>query len=83
MWDRHIAALEELEDELAQIDTETWRSLSPEGVIDRFMIPHMEYFKRNRNCLVMMSVMPHDEARKKHKHSVLRKVIDTAHARRE
>jgi AcrR family transcriptional regulator len=77
LWDRHIAALEELEDELAQIDTETWRSLTAEGVIDRFMIPHMEYFERNHDCLIMMSIMPHDEARKKHKHSVLRKVIDT------
>src|SRR5690242_565168 len=46
LWDRHAAALQELEDELARVDSETWRALSAEAVIDRIMSPHIEYFDR-------------------------------------
>jgi AcrR family transcriptional regulator len=77
LWDRHIAALEELEDELGEIDNETWRALTAEAVIDRFMTPHIEYFERNPDCLMLMPSMKHDDAKKKHKHSTLRRVIDT------
>lgn len=76
LWDRHAAALDELEDELGRIDSETWRGLSAEAVIDRIMTPHIEYFERKTDFLILMSVMPHDEAKKKRKSGMMRKVID-------
>jgi AcrR family transcriptional regulator len=76
LWDRHIAALGELEDELAQTDTETWKALSAEAVIDRIMTPHIRYFEQNADCLILMSVMPHDDEKGNRKSDMLRKVLD-------
>jgi AcrR family transcriptional regulator len=76
LWDRHIAALSELEDELGEIDTQTWQALSAEAVIDRIMTPHIRYFEQNADCLILMSVMPHDDQKSKRKSDMLRRVID-------
>jgi AcrR family transcriptional regulator len=76
LWDRHIAAFGELEDELALTDTETWKGISAEAVIDRIMTPHIRYFEQNPDCLILMSVMPHEDHKNNRKSDMLRKVID-------
>ncbi|WP_244817923.1 TetR/AcrR family transcriptional regulator [Caballeronia sp. Lep1P3] len=74
LWDRHVAAMGEIDDELGQIDIETWRALSSEAVIDRIMTPYITYLEQKPDCLILMSVMPHDE--RKREPGTLRKVID-------
>jgi AcrR family transcriptional regulator len=76
LWDRHIAAFGEMEDELAKTDTETWKALSAEAVIDRIMTPHIRYFEQHPDCLILMSVMPHDDQKGKRKSDMLRRVLD-------
>lgn len=76
LWDRHVAAFGELEDELAQTDTDTWKALSAAAVIERIMSPHIRYFEQHPDCLILMSVMPHDDEKGKRKSDMLRRVLD-------
>jgi AcrR family transcriptional regulator len=75
LWDRHKAAMGEIDDALDKIDTETWRTLSSEAVIDRIMTPYITYLEQHPDCLILMSVMPHDDKTKRES-GTLRKVID-------
>ena len=76
LWDRHMAATGEIDDELGQVDTETWRGLSSDAVIDRIMTPYISYLERNPDCLILMSTMPHDDEKSNRKSGTLRKVLD-------
>ncbi|MDR5733610.1 TetR/AcrR family transcriptional regulator [Caballeronia sp. LZ025] len=75
LWDRHMAATGEIDDELGQIGIDTWRGLSSEAVIDRFMTPYITYLEQHPDCLILMTVMPHDD-NKKRDAGTLRKVVD-------
>jgi AcrR family transcriptional regulator len=76
LWDRHIAALGELEDEIEEFDAASWTALSADAVIDRIMTPHIRYFERNPDCLILMSVRPHEDHKNNRKTDMLRRVID-------
>jgi hypothetical protein len=45
-------------------------------VIDRIMTPHIRYFEQHPDCLILMSVMPHDDQKGKRKSDMLRRVLD-------
>jgi AcrR family transcriptional regulator len=75
LWDRHIATMGEIDDELGKIDIESWRALSSEAVIDRIMTPYITYLEQNPDCLILMSVMPAQD-KSKREPGTLRKVID-------
>ncbi|GAB5097139.1 TetR/AcrR family transcriptional regulator [Caballeronia sp. LP006] len=77
LWDRHMAATDEIEAELVGLDTDYWRGISAEAVIDRFMTPYITYLEQHPDCLILMSIMPHDDDHKnKRKAGTLRKVLD-------
>lgn len=47
--DRHEAGIREINDELAKVSREVWRSLSAADAIARLMMPYVEYLRRHKD----------------------------------
>ncbi|QTO23342.1 TetR/AcrR family transcriptional regulator [Burkholderia seminalis] len=52
--DRHEAGIREINDELAKVSREVWRSLSAADAIARLMMPYVEYLRRHKDFFPLM-----------------------------